>query len=180
MVTHATRFAVGVVCAISLTAVGMVPAQAAAAAQQAPVGVLAHVLSKVGQQPNPGTSKKSVKVTDQELRVAVEAWTVAAKAYKAAVAARAAAVMVINDTFTASVKHAKADFDVTKAQANTPAAKSAAAARFADAVSAAAAVRQAALDALPALPPAPGPKPTLKSVAAAKQQSSGAAVPFGG
>lgn len=158
----------------------MVPAQAAAAAQQAPAGVPAHMLSNSSPQPNPGGSKKPVKVTEQELRVAIEAWTVATKVYKSAVAARAAAVMVINDTFTASVKRAKADFDVTKVQANTPAAKSAASARFADAVSAASAMRQAALDALPSLPPNPGPKPTLKSVAAARQQSSGPVVPFGG
>jgi len=46
-----------------------------------------------------------------------------------------------------------------------------ASARYKEAVERAAAVRQAAIDALPELPPNPGPKPTLKSLA----KSAGAA-----
>ncbi len=158
---------------------GLAPARAAERALPAALVTA----TKVKPQPAPNEAsrvKRPAKLSAFELRTAIDSWHVTNKAYKAAAATRALAVIAINETFTASVRRAKADFDVTRAHANTPAAKSAAAARFADAVSIASAVRQAALDALPPLPPAPGPRPTAKRVAALKHQARSAANPFVG
>lgn len=142
----------------------------------------AFAAAKANPQPAPKdvASKRNAKVTESELRAAVDAWESASRLYKAATAKRAAAVVAIYETFTASVKRAKFEFEAIRAQVNTPSAKSAAAARFADAVRTASAVHQAELDALPPLPPAPGAKPTLKSLAALRQQASATPSPFAG
>lgn len=82
--------------------------------------------------------------------------------YKSAVANRAITMMAINDAFTKAVKRAKKELSAALAKATTPALKSAAAAKFKDAIDKASAARQAALDSLPALPPLPTGKTTTK------------------
>ncbi len=159
------------------------PVPAVMAKKVFPDDLFAVAAARANPQPgrsDTGNGRHSSKVTDSELRVALDAWQLANRTYKAALAVRAAAVVKINETFTARVKHAKADLEAVRSQANTPAAKSAAAARFADAVSVASAIRQAALDSLPPLPPSPGPKPTLRSLATLRQQAAAAAGPFAG
>lgn len=86
------------------------------------------------------------------------AWVATSKVYKAALLNREITVKAINEEFTKAVKRAKKDFSAAMAKATTPAQKSAAAARFKDAIDRASALRQAALDSLPALPPLPGAK----------------------
>ena len=86
------------------------------------------------------------------------AWVATSKVYKAALLNREITVKAINEEFTKAVKSAKKDFSAAMAKATTPAQKSAAAARFKDAIDRASALRQAALDSLPALPPLPGAK----------------------
>ncbi|MHB0928470.1 MAG: hypothetical protein ACYC3W_06045 [Candidatus Nanopelagicales bacterium] len=115
-------------------------------------------------------SSSGRKSPDQELHAAVEAWKAASRLYRNASAARAAAIVTINETFTAAVRKAKSLYTAARAASATPAAKSAAASHLADAVAAATSVRQAAIDALPPLPTPPGSKPTLKSLAAAKAE----------
>ena len=151
--------------------------------QDFPTAFIAARAVKGKPQPTPNSTaswRRSGKVTESELRSAIDAWQLASRTYKAAAAVRATAVVSINETFTAAVRRAKTEFEAVRAQVNTPAAKSAAAARFADAVSAAAAMRQAALDSLPPLPPSPGSKPTLKSLATLRRQAAATPSPFAG
>jgi hypothetical protein len=90
------------------------------------------------------------------------AWNASAKMYKAALANRDITTRAINEVFTKAVKHAKKDLSTALASAKVPKQKSAAAARFKDALDQATAMRQAAINALPQLPPNPGPKPSGK------------------
>lgn len=82
--------------------------------------------------------------------------------YNAAVTNRDLTMMAINEAFTKAVKRAKKELSAALATANTPALKSAAVARFKDAIDRASATRQAAIDSLPPLPPAPAGKSAKK------------------
>lgn len=86
-------------------------------------------------------------------------WLATSRVYKAAATNRELTIRAINDAFTKSVKRAKKDFSEALDRATTPAQKSAATARFKDAIDRATALRKAALDALPKLPPSPGASP---------------------
>lgn len=85
--------------------------------------------------------------------------------YKAALANRKITIQAINEAFTKAVKRAKKDFSAAVAKATTPSQKSAAAAKFRDAINKATAIRQAALDSLPELPPTATAKAAAKAAA---------------
>ena len=95
-------------------------------------------------------------------QLSLAAWTANAKLYKSALVNRDISTRAINDVFTKAVKRAKKDLSTALASAKLPKQKSAAAARFKEVLDRATAVRQAALDALPQLPPNPGAKPPAK------------------
>lgn len=82
--------------------------------------------------------------------------------YNAAVTNRDLTMMAINEAFTKAVKRAKKELSAALAKSTTPALKSAAVARFKDAIDRASAIRQAAIDSLPSLPPAPAGKSASK------------------
>lgn len=107
------------------------------------------------------------------LREATALWAASAKVYKAALANRTITLRAINEAFAKAVSRAKAEYDSTQVRSAAPALSNSAAARYKDAVERAAAVRQAAIDALPALPPNPGAKPTAKSLAKSAGAASG-------
>ena len=94
--------------------------------------------------------------------MSLAAWTANATLYKSALVNRDISTRAINDVFTKAVKRAKKDLSAALASAKLPKQKSAAAARFKEVLDRATAVRQAALDALPQLPPNPGAKPPAK------------------
>ena len=110
-------------------------------------------------------SSKSVRSMEASLlRDALWVWNTSVKAYKAAVTAREKAMQMVNEAFTKSVQRAKFDLAAALARAGTPTEQMAAQARFREALDRATSQRQAAIEDLPELPPAPGPKPTLKSL----------------
>lgn len=108
------------------------------------------------KEPSPSSSSSNSGESSKS------AWSATAKVYKAAVLNRELTVKAINDEFTKSVKRAKKDFTAALSKATSPALKSAASARYKDAIDRATAARQAALDALPTLPPLPGSKVSSK------------------
>jgi len=115
------------------------------------------------QSPAPTPTPSSTVQTLTRMAVLNKsAWTASVKLYKAALANRVITTTAINATFTKVVKRAKRDLGLALAKATTPAQKSAANARFRDAIDKATALRQASLDSLPELPPAPGPRPSTK------------------
>lgn len=82
--------------------------------------------------------------------------------YKAALANRETTMKAINTAFSKAVKHAKKDLNAALSRSSSPSLKSAAAAKFKDAIDRASAARQAALNSLPALPPVPKAKASGK------------------
>lgn len=107
------------------------------------------------------------------LKDAIAAWTASGKLYKSAVANRAATLKAINETFARAVTRAKADYDGSQSRMAAPSLQNNAAARYKDTLEKAVAIRQAAIDGLPELPPVPGPKPTVKSLLKSSTAASG-------
>lgn len=99
-------------------------------------------------------SPSSIQISDAELAKASKSALVATtKLYKAALSNRILTTRAINEAFAKAVKRAKQEQAAALAKASTPAQRSAAASRFKSRIDRAVAIRQAALDSLPQLPP---------------------------
>lgn len=117
--------------------------------RQVGAALAALALALVVESPALAGDTTPTPAASQSVRVATS------MVYKAAVANRDITMRAINDAFAKAVKRAKKDLSAALAKATSPAAKSAAAAKFKDAIDKASAARQAALDSLPELPPLP-------------------------
>ena len=106
---------------------------------------------------------KPTKTTDAQLLAAQAAWDAAYALFKQAQDARTQALATINTRFTEAVNQAKSAYKAAKAKATSSALKITAETMLKAAIEAATVARKIAIDALPALPVDPGPRPTSKS-----------------
>lgn len=106
---------------------------------------------------------KPTKTTDAQLLAAQAAWDSAYALFKQAQDARTQALATINARFAEAVNQAKSAYKTARAKATTSALKITADTMLKAAIEAATVARKIAIDALPALPADPGPRPTAKN-----------------